>query len=188
MSRPITKKADIERHALSLFARKGIEATTIRDIAVAGGLAEGTMYRHWKSKDDLAQNLFDRHLRKFMGDLEAVVDRERTTGAKFVAAIRMFFEMYDREPDMFQFLLLSQHKLLRRSPRTVPTAAKFVLRLIEEGQAQGEIRQESPALLSAMITGMILQIAVSQSYDSLPGRLGPRAGDVADSVMRILRP
>lgn len=187
MSRPITKKADIEKHALSLFARKGIEATTIRDIAVAGGLAEGTMYRHWKSKDDLAQNLFNRHLQSFMADVDAVVERERTTAAKFGAAIRMFFEVYDRQPDMFQFLLLSQHKLLRQSPRHVPTAAQFIFRLIEEGQAKGEVRQGSPALQAAMVTGMIMQVAVSHSYDSLPGQLGPRAGDVADAVMNVLR-
>lgn len=49
-ARPDTKRPDIERAALQLFV--------VRDIAARAGVAEGTLYRHWRSKRELAPVLF----------------------------------------------------------------------------------------------------------------------------------
>ncbi|MFQ5675842.1 MAG: helix-turn-helix domain-containing protein, partial [bacterium] len=53
MARPLTKKTDVIDAALALFMRKGIKATTTRDIALRAGISEGTIYRHFHSKEDL---------------------------------------------------------------------------------------------------------------------------------------
>ena len=48
----------ISDEALRLFVEKGIAETSIRDIARATHVAEGALYRHYASKDDLAWRLF----------------------------------------------------------------------------------------------------------------------------------
>ncbi|HNC74736.1 MAG TPA: helix-turn-helix domain-containing protein, partial [Elusimicrobiota bacterium] len=55
----------VMRAALRLFVEKGINATTIKDIARAGGVSEGALYRHFKSKEDLAFHIFTTHLNDF---------------------------------------------------------------------------------------------------------------------------
>ena len=60
----MSAKPRIERAALEVFVTEGVDATTTRTIAARAGVSEGAIYRHWKSKDELALGLFmDSHRR-----------------------------------------------------------------------------------------------------------------------------
>ena len=63
-------KAVITATALRLFVRQGIKETTIKDIAREAKVAEGTLYRHYASKDDLAWDLFSTHFTSFALELD----------------------------------------------------------------------------------------------------------------------
>ena len=53
--KPDTKRPVIVRAATSLFAERGIDGTSMRDIAEAAGVREAAIYRHFAGKDDLAR-------------------------------------------------------------------------------------------------------------------------------------
>src|SRR5215216_2512110 len=52
-------KREIMRAALTLFAERGLAATSIRDIADESGYTNPALYKHFASKDDLALHLFE---------------------------------------------------------------------------------------------------------------------------------
>ena len=60
----------ISRTALKLFVTKGITETTVRDISQAAGIAEGTLYRHFESKEQLAWELFSENYLAFARELD----------------------------------------------------------------------------------------------------------------------
>ena len=70
----------IDLAALQLFADKGVDRTTINDIAASAGIAEGTIYRHYPSKNELIWQLFSANY----GDLAWRLDKlqERATGLR----------------------------------------------------------------------------------------------------------
>ena len=53
-------KRKILTTALTLFVRDGLCETSVRDIAKASGFTNPALFKHFKSKDDLARYLFER--------------------------------------------------------------------------------------------------------------------------------
>ena len=79
------KKTLIVSAALRVFARKGYRAASIQEIAEEAGVAKGSIYLHFKSKDELAlaavAGVYDR-IRRRMAELEA--DEGLTPRERFV--------------------------------------------------------------------------------------------------------
>ena len=99
----------IARTALGLFVEKGIDGATIRDIAAAAGIAEGTLYRHYPGKDALAWDLFSRNFTAFALELHRIQAGQSTLRAKLDAMVRQFCAFFDHDPVLFSYLLLAQH-------------------------------------------------------------------------------
>ena len=83
----------IARTALRLFVDQGIDGTTIRDIAAAAGIAEGTLYRHYPGKDALAWDLFSKNYTAFALELHRIQAGQATpagqTGRHGAAMLRL---------------------------------------------------------------------------------------------------
>src|SRR5213076_1617131 len=86
-----TKRPDIERAALHLFIRRGLRGTTVRDIAAHARVAEGTLYRHWRSKRELARAIYRGCAEAVATKVRRAADGERLASAKLGKAIRALF-------------------------------------------------------------------------------------------------
>src|SRR5882724_2180492 len=115
--------------ALILFVQKGVAETTTRELAAMAGVAEGTIYRHYKSKDDLVRELFEDHYFRFGGELDRI--REETAGgfaAKLGAMPSFMASLYDSDPTLYRFLLLAQHTALPNIAKALPESPASVFR------------------------------------------------------------
>jgi AcrR family transcriptional regulator len=54
--------------AARAFAEQGLRATTMQSIARAAGVAKGTLYNHFRTKDEVARTLLTRELRRLAAD------------------------------------------------------------------------------------------------------------------------
>lgn len=170
----------INRTALKLFAAKGIRETTIRDIASAAGLAEGTMYRHYASKDDLAQALFIEHYVALGRALDEIQARQATVAAKISAMVRYFLKAYERDPDVFTYLFLARHRHMQKLTPRLPNPYLVFRRVIRDGVRHGEIPEQDPDVGASMTMGVILQVVDSRL---LGGRIKQRISALADTIV-----
>jgi TetR/AcrR family transcriptional regulator len=75
VSAPIAE--DILQAALGLFARKGFEATSTREIVEAAGVTKPMLYYYFKSKEGLCEAVLARFLSPFYERLRAVIEEPR---------------------------------------------------------------------------------------------------------------
>jgi len=176
----------IARTALQLFVEKGITATTIRDIASAAGIAEGTLYRHYDSKDQLAWELFSTNYLAFARELDRLQEEYDTLQDKLAAMIRQFCTFFDRDSVLFSYLLLAQHGQLKKVTPEMETAVTVLQKVIAQGIARGEAPEMEVELAAAMVLGVVLEVAVFKAYGRITQDLSELRESLVAACWRVL--
>jgi len=182
-----TKLPGVMRASLRLFMKKGIDGTTIKDIAREAKVAEGTLYRHFKSKDDLAWHLFRAPLQQFTQELESKVFAEKSAEARIRRFVEGSFDAYESDPELYAYLILREHSELDKYSQSFRHPGHIVMRIIEEGQKSGEIKAGDPFVLGSLFVGGVIRVAVVKMYGSIREDLTKYVGYVAESVWSMLR-
>ena len=178
----------IEQTALRLFAEKGIAETTIRDIAFAAGVAEGTMYRHYDSKEELAWRLFADNYTEVGRALHEIARAKRTTRDKIESMIRFFCDEYDKDQLRFRYLFLARHGQMRKVTSRMPNPYIVFRSVIREGMARGEIPNEDPDVATSMVMGVILQVIDSAILGQrIRSSLQRIADKIVAACLRVLK-
>ena len=168
---------------MDLFAVNGFDGVSVADIAAAAGVSQGALYRHYRSKEELGWALFSA---AYLRTGEAL-DRIRTGEAEFDAAVTAmiahFCALYDEDPALFRFMLITQHGFLPRIPSGSRTPVDAVADLVGDAVAKNRLKPIDPVLGAAVIMGVILQSATFNIYGRLGGSLGARAPALARAAI-----
>lgn len=177
----------IHQAALELFVRHGVTETSVRDLAAAAGIAEGTLYRHYASKDDLVADLFVRNYTAFA---ERLCRLREIAGfrARVEAVVAEIFRFHDDDPTLFRFLLLVQHQALPRTGEGDANPVSVLQSMVADAIANGEVTLTDAPLATAMLLGLMLQPATAVVYGRLAGPLSPHASAIAAACWRALTP
>ncbi len=176
-------KAKVERAALELFAANGVDGVSIGEVAVRAGVSQGALYRHYRSKEELAWNLFATAYLRMGAELGEIRVRKRAFAPRVGAMVEHFCALYDRDPSLFRFMLIAQHDLLPRVRPDQRTPVDEVSETIEDAVRAGEVAPVNPLAGAAAILGVILQTAVFHIYGRLAGALAPRAAGLARAAI-----
>lgn len=175
----------IMRAAVRLFVIKGFEATTIKDIARDAAVAEGTLYRHFPSKEALAKHLFFTNLGELTKRISARVDGPGTSADKLRAYVETVFAEYERDPDLFYFLILSEHRELK--PGEAEHPGLILDRLIASGQASGELSPANPTTLVSLVFGTLHRLCILRKIGRIPISLTGSVEDVSARLYLALK-
>ena len=138
--------------ASRLFAEKGYSNATTSEIARDAGVAEGTLYHHFGSKDGIFLTLFDETIDGFLSGIEGLLARE-TTGRETLAALaRFLFEYVSRHREQYLILLrdfpvhLTVEQFAMGSPRRekLDRVTELFSRVLARGKADATLELPFP--------------------------------------------
>lgn len=82
-------KENIIQAALELFAQKGFEATSIREIALKAGVNSSTLYHYIKSKDDFLISIMKQGLGRLVSSAEELISTVETPEQRIAALVQL---------------------------------------------------------------------------------------------------
>ena len=175
--------------AVRVFARKGYWNSRVSDIARAAGIAAGTIYLYFETKEDILVTVFRDKMAQFVSALWRAIAGEPDAIAKLRRLVTMHFEILEREPELAEVVQveLRQGQKFFRGPATQEIAAYFALiaSVLEEGVASGQFRRDLPVKVATkMLFGAMDQMATSWVLGKRGYRLVDTAPTVADLFLQ----
>jgi AcrR family transcriptional regulator len=182
----MSAKERIDEAAIQLFIHMGVDAATTKLIAKAAGVSEGAIYRHYKSKDELAQTLFISAHRRLSALVEAAASGEHGIRAKATAIVNAYCQAADENWPLFTFHMLSLHRFLPFYQEDGRDPVTVVEKLLKRAMIETEVPPADPRILAAMAIGVIVQTAQNRAYGRFEERLGAHAGLMSAGVTAVL--
>ena len=145
----------ILRAAIDVFAGRGFFNAQVADVARAAGVAAGTVYLYFDSKDDLLVSIFERTMREAIAEGRAAVAPVRDPVDQLRTVARVHLDRMGRDRSLavvFQVELRQSTKFMERLSSTLLREYLGIIRtIIVEGQKSGVFRKELNATLAAKL-------------------------------------
>ena len=160
------KREAILRAATDVFSERGFFAAQVADVARAAGVAAGTVYLYFKSKDDLLVSIFEKTMRGAIADGRACVAPLRDPVEQLRRIARVHLERLGRDRSLavvFQVELRQSTKFMERFSATLLRDYLGLIReAIADGQREGLLRTDVKATVAAkMLFGALDEMATN---------------------------
>ena len=166
---PPDKRDRILDAATKVFAKRGFFSSQVADVAKRAGVAAGTVYLYFKSKDDLLLSLFERTMRDAIADGRAALDALDHTATpierlRHIARVHLARLGRDRQlAIVFQIELRQSTKFMARlSTSSLRDYLGLLRGVIVDGQQAGHFRADiNPTLAAKVIFGALDEMATN---------------------------
>lgn len=150
---------------MRVFASKGFFGAKVADIAQEAGVADGTIYLYFKSKDDLLISLFEHQMERVNEELQSAMAGGKDPVDKLRRFVRAYIGLVEKNRHATEVITIE----LRQSAKFMkdysnPRFAEFLKLLastIDEGQRQGRLRADvPPAVVARAVFGMLDELSL----------------------------
>lgn len=161
-------KAKIFQAAARLFAEKGYNGVSMREISESTGLSKPTIYYYFGSKEGIYSSLVEVGLHHNLEQFQRIIDTNIPVKQKIIEIVKIRFRQVREYPEFAKFFLL-----IFMSIENLPFLKKFIEEaasrrqsladLIQQGIFQGEFGQSvNPKLAADILIGTLMHFMVKQ--------------------------
>ena len=181
------KREAILRAAIKVFAGKGFFNSKVADIAGEAGIADGTVYLYFKSKEEILHSVFDRAMEEFISEGKREIAEIEEPDKRLQRIAELHLERLSADRDLaivFQVELRGSTKFMEEfSAAGFAEYLTIIHEAIEDGQKSGVFRKD----LNATVCSKILYGALDEMVTNwiLSKKAYPLA-PMADEVLKVI--
>ncbi len=159
MARSRNTEQKIFEAATELFLEKGVDRTSVREIASKAGINLALMNYYFRSKENLFNAIFSSLVKKHSEELIRILDSELVLEEKIRQYVHVYIDMLSENPLLVSFVMAILHRSRERitemkSVSSLYATEKFTQQVLEEGK-KGNIRRTDPTQLFVDMLSLI---------------------------------
>ncbi|HOL66674.1 MAG TPA: TetR/AcrR family transcriptional regulator [bacterium] len=172
------RRRQILQAASRVFPRKSYWEADMESICRLAGLAKGTVYLYFSSKEELFLSLVDSILKELVNEVTSLLKENLSVTETLETVVEIYLNFFQKHSAYFSILFVEapelRLKVARRFWKKLLTIIKSVQPRYRAAVASGEIRPiplpDIVFMLTGMIQGAIFQWLLSNRSYSLPDR------------------
>jgi len=181
------RKQTICDAAMRVVARKGIRSVTVQDIADEAGVAKGTIYIYFQSRDEILARTMDGATEQLLEKLAAACQSCRSFRDLLERRVRTQLQHFEENRDFFRMYLAMAEPLGEKRLRKHATYQTYLAQLeqlLREAVARKEIRDVRIDRLAVAISSVVRDIVLHRIIEREPPPLDEDVSFAVDFIMR----
>lgn len=177
------KREAILRSAIKVFAQKGYFNSKVADIAGEAGIADGTVYLYFKSKEEILHSVFDRAMEEFIAEGRREIAKIESAENRLRKIAELHLERLGSDRDLaivFQVELRGSTKFMEEfSGGGFAEYLEIIRQTIEDGQKDGTFRKDlKPITVAKILYGALDEMVTNWILSKREYPLAPMANEV----------
>jgi len=188
----LAHREEILLAAEKVFADKGFFTTKMTDIANKAEFGTGTLYKYFKSKEDLYFTLIDEKMEEFNQLVKAVFSQKTTSIKKIEKVLRLLSEFIERNRDFFRIYISEMNRfewtikddLGKAIYKKMVAYIKILSEVLKQGVKEGEFKSMSPLDLAHALVGIVNSLVFEWLISSKPYSLDSKVDNILEIFLR----
>lgn len=182
------RRAQIVEKATELFARKGFEKVSIKEIAEACGVSEAALYRHFESKDAIYRTTLDSVASRLCDeDVLASLENEHDIEVLLKGLATHIVAFFTADPAIQRLLLFSALEGHERSKTVYDLIrgryVRFLKKQLDVMREAGHIVEKNNEITARCFIGMVFDCALGFSlWKGMQGKVHKPSKVIANNV------
>ncbi len=177
-------KEAVYEGAVAVLTEYGLNGTTMDRVAAAAGMAKGSIYNHFRSKQEILEFVHSRAVAPMQEALEEIVTSRLGAAEKLASISRLWREYLSQHHAVFEFLI-NDHaakRLLRDTEQTTRASGiKQITTIIEQGIHEGAFRP----IDARAVAEMFVSASIGMVEQEFAAGMSRPVDEVVDTLMRV---
>ena len=156
-------KRKIFETSMKLFAEKGYDATSIEEITATVGVAKGTLYYHFSSKEEIFNFLIEEGVNLLQNSIDIKTEKLDNYIDKIKAVVLIEIKIVNKYEDFITMLLGQFYGKGTRNKMCQKYIYRYIdkiEKIVEEGIDARQIKEGNPKVIASEIYGVIASTLV----------------------------
>ena len=149
--------------SMKLFAEKGYDATSIEDITATVGVAKGTLYYHFSSKEEIFNFLIEEGIKLLQNSVDIKTSKHNNYIDKIKAIVLIQIKIVAKYENIITILLSQFWGTKERNKKCQELVYQYIgkiEKIVQEGIEKGEIKKGDTRAIASEIYGLICSTLV----------------------------